>query len=459
MREAAARYRRGELAAVHGICREILARAPDFPPALHLLSLAAYGLKDFPRCAALLQRAIRAEPANAIFHGLMGAALVKLKRFEAAIASLDRAIALKPDYPQALSNRGLAYQELLDFGAAAESFDRAIAIKPDYTPAYFNKARLLLLIGDWERGWQFYEARWKTEAFRTERRVDGRAPWLGDETLAGRRIFLHSEQGFGDTIQFCRYAGMVAGLGATVILSVQKPLLGLLRSLGGVSTLIASDDPVPPFDGYCPLMGLPLAFKTEVDSVPSCGSYLTADANRVGYWAGRLGERAGPRIGLTWSGSSVHQNLQDRSLPLALLLKYLPPSCDYVSLQKEIRDSDRAALQASPIRHFGDALEDFSDTAALTTLMDLVISVDTSTAHLAGALGKETWLLLPFRPDWRWLLERRDTPWYPGMRLYRQQSFERWERPLEELAADLAAHVRAAAGDRPAGSAKGQNPI
>jgi len=330
------------------------------------------------------------------------------------------------------------FRDLKQFDAAVTSFDKAIDLKPDFAEAYWNKSLTLLLTGDFDQGWRLYEWRWEREFPTSPIRNFQQPLWLGNETLAGKTILLHAEQGLGDTIQFSRYASLVADLGAHVIMEVAKPLLGLFAGLAGVSRLIAKGSPLPVFDYHCPLLSLPLAFKTELGSIPFPQQYLHVDASRLEQWSQTLGEKTRPRVGLVWSGSTTLINDHNRSIPLSLLIPQLPPDYQYVSLQKEVRDNDRPILQASTdILHFGDELSDFSDTAALCELMDVVISVDTSVAHLSGALGRPTWVLLPFVPEWRWLLDRDDSPWYASMKLYRQNTAGDWDSVFARVRADL----------------------
>ena len=261
---------------------------------------------------------------------------------------------------------------------------------------------------------------------------------MGLESLQGKTILLHAEQGLGDTIQFCRYAKPAADLGARVILEVRDPLLPLLQNLAGVSEIIARGAHLPAFDFHCPLMSLPLAFRTRLDTIPSPEGYITPAPEKVASWQTILGDKVKPRIGLVWSGSPGHSHDRNRSISLANLLARLPKGFEYVSLQKDVRPGDLPALQGrADIRQLGDQLADFSDTAGLCALMDIIISVDTSVAHLAGALGKPVWILLPFNPDWRWLLDRTDSPWYAAARLYRQDTPGNWQGVFEKIEADL----------------------
>lgn len=291
-----------------------------------------------------------------------------------------------------------------------------------------------MLRGNFNDGWRAYEWRRLTPEFASFRREFPEPRWTGDEDIRGKRILLHAEQGLGDTIQFCRYARQVAELGAHVIMEVPGTLIPLFRGLEGVHEWVAAGQPLPQFDIQCPLLSLPLAFGTTLDTLPGARSYLSADALKVRAWQARLGEGQKPRIGLAWSGNDAHKNDRNRSILLAALLPFLPEAFDCFSLHKEIRAADRQVLeQSGRIKTFCDELTDFSDTAALVECMDIVVSVDTSVAHLSGALGKPTWVLLPYVPDWRWMLERTDSPWYPAMRLFRQQAIGDWEGAFAKL--------------------------
>jgi hypothetical protein len=294
----------------------------------------------------------------------------------------------------------------------------------------------LLMAGDFERGLPLYERRAKL----APKSARDRPPWLGDQPIEGTTVLVWAEQGLGDTLQFCRWVPLLAERGARVVLQAQRPLLPLLQSLSGVDALVAQDEATPAFDLHLPLMSLPLASGTRPGAIPAPAAYLAADPGRLEAWSQRLGPRSRPRVGLVWSGRAEHRNDRHRSLPLARLLAALPPGLGYVSLQQEVRPADQAALAARPeVRHFGGELKDFADTAALVSLMDVVVSVDTSLAHLAGALGKDTRLLLSrIGQDWRWLTGRAETPWYPAMRLYRQGADCDWAGPLADVGADLA---------------------
>jgi hypothetical protein len=279
-----------------------------------------------------------------------------------------------------------------------------------------------------------YEWRWKAVENAGGTSYSPQTLWLGAEPIRGKTILLHAEQGLGDSIQFCRYAKLVGDLGANVLLQAPKALIGLFERLAGVGALVETGKPLPAFDLHCPLLSLPLACNTTIDTIPNPEAYLASNPDKRKAWSERLGEKTKPRVGLVWSGSTTNRN---RSLPLESLLAHLPGDYEYVSLQVEVREADKKTLQDSAIRNHAGRIEDFSDTAALCDLMDLVISVDTSVAHLAGALGKATWVLLQYMPDWRWFLDREDSPWYRSVKLYRQPQYGHWEPVLQRIAEEL----------------------
>jgi hypothetical protein len=407
------------------------------------LGLALTRLGHHPLAAVSLSRAVELAPDRAEPHCNLGVALYGAGRLQEAVDHYDCALALDPVYAEAANNRGNA---LWDLGhgdpeqrvAALASFAQAIASKPDYEEAYWNKALALLQTGDYAQGWALYEWRWKRRAFTPILRNFDCPLWLGQESLLDKTIVLHGEQGFGDSIQFCRYATLVEQWGAHVVLEVDASLVTLLGSLQGPEQVIARGTALPKADFHCPLLSLPLAFQTTVDTIPASGGYLLPDPERVAGWGVRLGPRRAPRIGLVWSGDPAHRNDRNRSLTLKTLLAYLPMGYEYISLQKDIRESDRADLaERSDIRDMGQGLTEFAETAAACVEMDLLITVDTSFAHLSAALGKPTWILLPVQSDWRWLLDREDSPWYNSARLFRQQTPGDWHTALTRMACAL----------------------
>jgi tetratricopeptide (TPR) repeat protein len=322
---------------------------------------------------------------------------------------------------------------------ALESFDRALALKPDLAEAHWNKALLLLELGDFARGLPEYEWRWRRESELKPRDFTQPA-WRGEE-LGGRTILLHSEQGFGDSIQLLRYVPMVAAKGGRVVLEIPDSLMPLVGRRDGVVAMVKPGAPLPPFDLHCPLMSLPLAFGTTLATVPAQVPYLQVPVERAADWRDRLPGTGRPRVGLVWSGKPTHKNDHNRSIALHRLAPLLSLSgIDFVSLQREYREADMAALAASRnLRRLDAALADFADTAAVVEAVDLVITVDTAVAHLAGALGKPVWILVSSIQDWRWLLQREDSPWYPTARLFRQPEIGDWDSVIGRLARELAA--------------------
>jgi tetratricopeptide (TPR) repeat protein len=378
------------------------------------------------------------DPQHAEAYYNRGDIFKELGQFNEAVASYDRAIALRPSFAEAYLNRGDAYLQLCQLAPAITSFNQAIAVRSEFALAYWAKAVALLLSGDFTKGWPLHEWRWRIGDDAREQRNFAQPLWLGKESLKGKTILLHGEQGLGDSIQFCRYAKQVAALGGRVILEVPHAIKGILGSVEGVSALFGRGEALPAFDYHCPLLSLPLAFGTQLDTIPIAQAYVHANAQRVAQWSATLGEKTSMRVGLVWSGNASHGNDRNRSMALATLLQGLPEGLQYFSLQKEVRPADQEALlQARHIRHLGAELHDFADTAAVCSLMDVVISVDTSVAHLSAAMGKPTWLMLPFVPDWRWLLDRSDSPWYPSVRLYRQDGAGQWGAVLQRLHHDL----------------------
>jgi hypothetical protein len=294
-----------------------------------------------------------------------------------------------------------------------------------------------MLTGDFDRGWQKLEWGWYTAQLKNLKREFSQPLWLGSDEIAGKTILLHGVHGFGDTMQFCRYVPHVVERGARVILEIQEPLRELMGTLPGAAQIVSRGEPLPDFDLHCPLLSLPLAFGTRLATIPAQTPYLRASLQAVTEWNARLGPR--PRIGLACSGRPEHNNDHNRSMKLSTLLSPLA-GCDatYVSLQREVRTDDLPVLQGrSDILHFGEELKSYADTAALIANLDLVISVDTSVAHLAGALAKPVWILLPYIPDWRWLLDRDDSPWYPTACLFRQDETRRWDNVMARVHAAL----------------------
>jgi hypothetical protein len=384
-------------------------------------------------------KAIELDEAPALAYNNRGFALMERKLFHQALLDYHQAIALSPSYAQAYFNRGFAFRSLNRLDLALIDYDKAIELTPDDSAVKLNKAIALLLKGEFSTGWPLYESRWgDAQAARLQSREWSAPLWLGDQPLEGKTILLYAEQGFGDTIQFSRYAKWVANRGAKVILEVQPALVKLLAPIEGVDQIATLGEALPHFDYRCPLLSLPLVFNTDLQTIPPGPTQLGIDQERTNQWQSILGEKRQPRIGLTWSGSPTHKNDRSRSVGLAKLLSFLPDNYEYISLQKEVNDRDRLFLSKSEkIQHFGEHLEDFSDTASLIQLIDVVISIDTSVAHLAATLQKPTWVLLAHSPDWRWLLDRKDSPWYPSVTLFRQEAVGDWNLVFNQITGAL----------------------
>ena len=399
--------------------------------------VALKAIHKYEEALACYDKAILINPSYLEAHYNRGNVLKELQRFEASIASYDKVIALKPDFATAYVNRGNALKELAQFDAALRSYDKALALHPGHAEGCWNKSLTLLLTGNFDEAWPLYEWRWKSANFSSSVRPFTQPLWRGKESIEGKTVLVHSEQGFGDTVQFCRYVKLLSDLGARVILEVYQPLANLLQHLDGLADLVVRGAELPPFDYHCPLLSLPLAFRTDLNSIPRTPGYIQANPVKLTKWRQIL-DSTGPLVGLVWSGNPAHTNDHNRSIPLEKCLQMLSSGIQYVSLQKDVRDTDRKVLDSNPqIMHFENQLQDFSDTAALCELMDVVISVDSSVAHLSGALGTRTWILLPFVPDWRWMLDRTDSPWYPSVKLYRQSAFGFWDGIFSRINDDL----------------------
>ena len=420
-----------------------LALRPDYTEAHYNRGNALHKLKRFEEALASYERALALRPDFVEALANRGVALHGLNRFEEALASYDRALAVRPDYAQAFVNQGDTLCELRRFEEALASYDRAIALRPDYVDAHCHEGMCRMLLGDFERGWQKLERAWIAVRQRPAMRNFSQPLLHGSNELKGKTVLLHAEQGYGDVIQFCRYVPHVADQGARVIFEVYEPLRELMGSLSGVAQIAASDEPVPDFDTHCPLLSLPLALGAGSATIVSQTPYLRASPQAVMDWNERLGPRHRPRIGLAWSGRPSHDNDHNRSMRLRT---FLPPlagfDATFVSLLQEVRADDAPVLQGSDVLDFSKELKTYADTAALIANLDLVISVDTSVAHLAGALAKPLWLLLPFTPDWRWLLDRDDSPWYPTARLFRQDATREWDSVMARVRTALDAHLR-----------------
>jgi tetratricopeptide (TPR) repeat protein len=409
---------------------------PDDAELLASRGTILHRLRRFDEAVADNQRAHARNPASPYICNNVGAALQLLCRDEEALPWFDRAIARKPDLIMALINKASSLAQLRRLDEAIAAYRQVKTIDPANTEADSYLSLIYLLTGDFEAAWTGYRARWKGQTAPQSYPDFQQRLWLGQEDVAGKTIFIFADEGMGDTIQLARYIPMLAARGAKAVLVVEDALRPLLSGLEGVTHCLNKSAPPPPFDLHCPITTLPFALGTRLGTIPSSASYLpTPPQGRVQAWQQRLSERAGSsgkrRVGLVWSGNPGHSNDHNRSIPLRVLSPLLAADAVFVSLQKEVRPEDLALLRTSGIIDLTSDLTDFTETAALASCLDLVISVDTSVAHLAAALGRSTWILLPYLPDFRWLLDRDDSPWYPTARLFRQSARRDWAEVIE----------------------------
>lgn len=405
--------------------------------------LAALG--RFDEALARIDHALRLAPGAAPLHYNRGKVLGAMGRFDQELQAYQRALTLRPTFIEAHVNAGVALRDLRRFDDALRAFKTALAIDPDHAGARTNRAQTNLLLGRFEHGWRDYEWRWRDGGQRHE--FPG-APWLGEAPIAGKTLLVHSEQGLGDTLQFVRYLPALLSLGARVILVTQAPLLTLLQGQSWPIEVIGQGAPLPSYDRHVPLMSLPLALFKTAPAIPAPRAYLVAPETGKAQWAARLAgaglDDTRLKVGLVWAGSRTHPDDRNRSASLAQWLPLLDADCHFISLQKEPGEDDRATLLAHPgIWPAGEGLSDFAETAGLIANLDVVICVDTSVAHLSGAMGRPTWLALPYTPDWRWQLDRDDSPWYGSMRLFRQTQRGDWAGMVARIGAALVAYRNA----------------
>ncbi len=432
---------RGQLDEAIASCRRALELNPGDPEAHNNLGHALADQGHWREAAAAFRRAIAARPDFAVAHNNLASALVREGEFDAAIAAYRTALDLMPAYPDAHANMGNALRRLGQVDESIAACRRALELSPNLAEGHNNLAMALLLQGDLTAGWPEYEWRWRVRGLIEPHRSFTQPQWWG-EALPGRSLLIHAEQGLGDTIQFCRYAPMAAARGLRVTMAVPQPLVRLLRALPGVE-VVAGGDSLAAFDLHCPMLSLPVAFGTGLTSIPAAVPYLQAEPERVAAWRDRL--PAGRiRIGIAWQGNPIHGEDRDRSAPLRWFAPLARlPGVHLVSLQKQHGLDQLADLpEGMTVATLGEAFDAgpdaFIDTAAVMANLDLVISTDTSIAHLAGALGRPVWVALGAVPEWRWMLDRTDSPWYPTMRLFRQRERGDWASVFAAMAERLA---------------------
>lgn len=467
----AAMQREGRLDEAEKLFRHALTEDATNWQALHQLGAIHLAREQYVEALQFIGAAMKANAGSAEITSNYGVVLRRLKRDDEAIEYFNRALMLKPGYLPALLTRGASLQRLGRRDEALKAFDRVLAAEPNHAKAHYNRASVLhelrrfdealdafarattlapgdadahwnesltrLLCGDFKRGWEKYE--WRLKRPRHIDRKFTEPLWLGEKPLSGKVILIHAEQGFGDTLQFVRYVPLLAKMGAKVVLEVQPALKSLLTSLSGVSKLIAHGEDLPAFDFHCPIMSLPFAFKTGLSTIPADVPYLQAPAEHVEKWRARWPQTAKLRVAFAWAGSATHEQDPVRSIGLDRFAPlFAENGIQWISVQRDLRPGDAKILQAHrEIAHFGAALADFTDTAAILSDADLVLSVDTSIVHLAGALNRPVWVMLQHSPDFRWLLDRNDSPWYPSARLFRQPKFGDWESVIELVRNEL----------------------
>jgi len=420
--------------------RQAIALGPGYVEAHNNLGYALHGKGQFDEAIAALQQAIAFQPGYVDAHYNLGNALMDNGRLDEAVAAFQQTITLRPGYAEACNNLGNALKDRRQLDEAVGVYRKAIALRPDFAEAHHNLAFVLLQKQDYSQGWREYEWRWKMKDFPSPRRSFSQPQWDGSD-LNNRTILLHSEQGFGDAIQFIRYVPLVAKRGGRIIVECPVELQRLFQGEPRGWEIIARGKPLPAFDVHCPLLSLPLVFGTTAQSIPAQVPYLHCDPQLAAKWRERLsGLPESRKVGLVWAGSPAFTYDKARSPRQLSLFSPLAEAENvrFFSLQKgEAAKQAGNPPQGMQLFDWSGDLHDFADTAALIANLDLVISSDTAVAHLAGAMGKPVWVILPFAPDWRWLLERDDCIWYPTMRLLRQAQRGDWDEVLRRLSGAL----------------------
>jgi Flp pilus assembly protein TadD len=418
--------------------RKALELQPELVDAANDLGSALREAGRLDEAVAVLRQTVRQSPRFYKAHNNLGNALRALGRFDEAETALRTAIEIRGDIAEMHVNLGNVLRDKGQLAGAIAATRQAVRLRPDLADAHQNLGSVLLLAGEYAEGWREHEWRWRCQNVGQLRCVPGRPRWDGSN-LGGRTILLQADAGLGDTIQCVRYIPLVADRGGQIVVECPRELHRLLSNLREVRQLITAQEPMPPFDVHCPLMSLPLAFDTTVGTVPTEIPYLAPEESSVSRWARRLSDFGRPRVGLVWAGNPAHTHDRKRSLRLPMLAP-LTAAGDITFHSLQVGDAARQVSAPPPglkvIDHSAE-LADFAETAALVTNLDLVIAVDTSVAHLAGALGKAAWVMLHFAPDWRWMLGREDSPWYPSMRLFRQTRFGDWDEVVRRVAREL----------------------
>lgn len=419
----------------------VVATKPGDVQTLLALAVSLQTVHRFEDALARLDELLGVDPDSVPAYIRRALCCVDIGRFDEVLAAAAQVLRVQPGHGAALALRAIALDDLHRFDEAMASFEAAdAAFEADSTKTTeleanrWNKSLFCLRMGRYQEGWDLYDYRRSVMKWKLDPSIRAREEWNGTQDLRGKSIIIVGEQGLGDQIQFARYLPQIKAKGGAVILHVPPPLGGLMRTLEGVDEVVENGQVTPEAEYWTALLSLPRILGTTVETIPAPARYLAADPAKVEAWARTLGPRKSKRVGLVWTGNLRYQNDTNRSTRLRKVIERLPEGLEFISLQKELRPIDGPVLEEfGRIRYFGDKLGDFTDTAALCELVDVVVSVDTSVAHLAAALGRPTWIMLPYHSDWRWLLDRTDSPWYPSVRLFRQGQDRSWEPVLEAI--------------------------
>jgi len=427
----------GELDKAEALYQQILQKLPDQPTALHNMGELLCRRRNNGAAVEYLARAATLEPNNPNYHNTLSVALLGAGRPDDAFIEVQKALALNPNQANAISNLGICHADRGELPASIAAFEKAIAMEPDNACAHDGLGLSLLMSGELQRGWQEQEWRWGKYDGPPRRFADARQ-WRGED-LSGKTIWLYVEQGFGDVIQFCRYVPLLAQRGAKVLLETSPELEGLLKTLPGNPTLLPLNQVPEQYDFACPLMSVPLWAGTTLETIPAPIPYLKSDPAIVDRWQRYFMSDPNLKVGICWAGRSTHTNDFHRSTSLSTFFPLATiPHVTFYSFQKGPQSVHPQMLPVNAnIIDLSPRLENFDTTAAMVEQLDLVIAVDTVLVHLAGALGKPVWSILPFCPDWRWMRDRADTPWYPTMRLFRLPKRGDWTSAIEQVRTEL----------------------
>ena len=402
--------------------------------ALYQAGESSQAIQDFDAAIAIKSDCSQAHFNRGLAHKLLG-------HTSAALDDYARSIELDANNFRSYNNRAMLFRDMKKFEKAINDLDKCLSIRPDFAEAMWNKALTLLLMGKYDVGWKLYESRWSTKEFRSKVRTFSSPLWLGKDPLKNKAILIHSEQGLGDSLQFCRYINLFKNLECTVLLEVEKPLLSIMLSLLPKESIFEKGSSLPKFDYHCPMMSLPLAFKTAGITYTQADPYLWPDMSAVSYWSEVLGNKKKPLVGISWRGNPDHVKNSIRSIELRRLIPLLSPRLDWISLEINPSEDEVDLMDEwEHITNFGEKIGDFSSTAALCQNLHAVVSVDTSIAHLAGSIGTFVHLLLPFVPDFRWQHSGISTHWYPNMKLHRQNDDRKWEPVIRNVNEELTTH-------------------